>query len=154
MNTGVNPRKPAWGSSAWVFLHSIAYNYPEQPTQAIADAHRTFFASLAHVLPCRWCRDSYAQYIQELPIDPALRSRRALCDWLYRIHNMTNAKLGKRGPGLQEVDAYYEAMRADDRDAMQLTGAAMPLLGKVLASTFLALLIIVLVWSATKSRRR
>lgn len=154
MNTGVNPRKPAWGSNAWIFLHSVAYNYPDRPTQAIADAHRTFFTSLAHVLPCRWCRDSYGQYMQALPIEPALRSRRALCDWLYRIHNMTNAKLGKTGPSLREVDAYYEAMRADDRDALQLTRVSMPLLGIVLASAFLAVLILVLVWSGAKSRRR
>ena len=154
MNTGVNPRKPAWGSSAWIFLHSVAYNYPERPTQSIIDAHRTFFASLADVLPCRWCRDSYGQYMQELPIEPALRSRRALCDWLYTIHNMTNAKLNKTGPSLGEVDAYYEAMRADDRDALQHTGESIPALWRVLACAFLALLIIVLVWSATKSRRR
>ncbi len=67
---------------------------------------------------------------------------------------MTNAKLGKTGPSLREVDAYYEAMRADDRDSLQLTKGSVPLLGKVLASIFVAVLIIVLVWSGTKSRRR
>ncbi|CAL8463338.1 g2872 [Coccomyxa elongata] len=152
MNTNVNPRKSAWGSNAWIFLHSVAYNYPDRPTQAIVDAHRTFFTSLAHVLPCCWCRDSYSQYMEALPIEPALRSRRALCDWLYRIHNMTNAKLGKMGPSLREVDAYYEAMRADDRDALQLTRGSMPALWKVLATAFLAVLI--LVWSGARSRRR
>ena len=154
MNTGVNPRKPAWGSSAWIFLHSVAYNYPDRPTQAIADAHKTFFSSLAHVLPCRWCRESYGKYMEALPIEPALRNRRALCEWLYRIHNMTNAKLGKQGPSLREVDAYYEAMRADDRDSLQLTQGPMPALWRALAVIFVAVLIIILIWSGSKFRRR
>ena len=37
-----------WGSPAWLFLHCIAFNYTPDKKSS-----KTFFLSLAHVLPCK-----------------------------------------------------------------------------------------------------
>lgn len=87
-----------WGPDGWKLLHSIAIGYPENPTKVEKDVYSSFFNGLKYVLPCIYCRRSYTQYINELPVEPFLKNRRELSKWLYEIHNKVNAKL--RGQGL------------------------------------------------------
>jgi hypothetical protein len=44
-------------------------------------------------LPCIYCRQSFHQYVRELPIDGYLGTNRDLSFWLYSIHNKVNDKL-------------------------------------------------------------
>jgi hypothetical protein len=71
-----------WGPSAWRLLHLIA--------AAEHGGHgnlKTFFGSLPYVLPCKYCRYSLTDYIDELPITFPLDR------WLWQIHNKVNDKL-------------------------------------------------------------
>lgn len=58
---------------------------------------REFLTVLPFVLPCKFCRSSLTCYYQELPFEGALESSEQLSRWLWKIHNMVNAKL--RGQG-------------------------------------------------------
>jgi hypothetical protein len=83
-----------WGPSGWRLLHLITFTYePEQRTEV-----GRLFELLPYVLPCKFCRRSLVEYMEEDPLEPALASRKTLTQWLYRIHNKVNAKL--RGQGL------------------------------------------------------
>ena len=84
-----------WGPSGWRLLHLIAFSY--EPSKQKAHV-RELFTMLPFVLPCKFCRASFADYIEEDPIEQALKSRDALAKWLWRIHNKVNEKL--RGQGL------------------------------------------------------
>jgi hypothetical protein len=102
-----------WGPDGWRLLHTITYLYPEKPTLEIKKLYKEFFNALKDILPCRYCRASFNQYIHELPIEPALSSTKKLRLWLYRIHNKVNNKLRKQGllttenPTLAYVDSIY-----------------------------------------------
>ena len=83
-----------WGPPAWILLHTLAYNYNPN----LAEYYKLFFGNLKYVLPCIYCRASFTEYTEALPIDNSLDSREQFFKWLYNIHNMVNDKL--RGQGL------------------------------------------------------
>lgn len=94
-----------WGPSGWRLLHLITFTY-EPTNKAVA----RLFRSLPFVLPCKFCRASLHQYMEDDPLEPALVSRAALSKWLYRIHCMVNAKL--RGQRLlNDADPPFESVK-------------------------------------------
>ncbi len=93
-----------WGPSGWRLLHLISFTYDEKNKKAVKE----FFELLPFVLPCKFCRASLTEYMDEDPVD--LSSRVALSKWLWRIHNKVNEKL--RGQGLlKEKDPSFESVK-------------------------------------------
>jgi len=113
-NNGIMTK--VWGPSGWHFLHCVTFGYPIDPDKFNAERgytreedkvqtkYKNFFRSVGHILPCRYCRNSYLEYIGEpqetvsnlsvvLPPGKALKSRLTLVRWLYDIHNKVNTKL-------------------------------------------------------------
>jgi len=84
-----------WGKHAWIFLHSVALNYPINPTNKDKDNFKIFFISLQHTLPCEICQEHYKQHLKNIPIDNFLNSRKDLFIWTFLIHNEVNKFLGK-----------------------------------------------------------
>jgi hypothetical protein len=105
-----------WGESAWIFLHTVTFGYPLKPTEEQKKAYKEFFIRIGDVLPCRYCRDSYKQFINEDPTkltDEVMESRHTLTKWLYDIHNRVNHKLGMDyGVRYGDIVKRYESFRA------------------------------------------
>ena len=97
-----------WGPSGWKLLHSITFSYEE----SLKNQYHDFFYVIAFLLPCKFCRKSYSEYITNDPID--VSSKTNLTKWLWRIHNKVNEKLRKQGlcnhedPPFSEVKKFYE----------------------------------------------
>jgi hypothetical protein len=113
-DTGMQTR--VWGPAGWIFLHSIAQNYPWEPTAEKKEYYKLFFRLIGEVLPCRYCRESYQHFIKEQGTcldDSVLKDRKTLTTWLYKIHNKVNKKLGyKFIPTLKETWDKYESYRS------------------------------------------
>jgi hypothetical protein len=86
-----------WGPSGWKLLHLIA----QDPIRTPQHARRVleWFSLLEYVLPCKYCRASFHDYIRQQPLtlEIVMDSTR-FSRWVYDIHNRVNAKL--RGQGL------------------------------------------------------
>lgn len=82
-----------WGSHAWLFLHTITLNYPENPNKFDKEKYKNFFENLGNVIPCEVCKDHYKKNIKKYPIQ--LETRESLVKWLHNIHNLVNIKNGK-----------------------------------------------------------
>ena len=54
-----------WGEHAWIFLHTITLNFPENPTFEDKHNYKTFFESLKYILPCPTCREHYKENINK-----------------------------------------------------------------------------------------
>ena len=97
-----------WGPSGWKLLHSITFSYKE----SLKTKYEEFFYVIAFLLPCKFCRKSYSEYITDDPID--VSSKEHLTKWLWRIHNKVNEKLRSQGlcnhedPPFSEVKKFYE----------------------------------------------
>jgi len=113
-DTGIQTR--VWGPAGWLFLHSIAQNYPWKPDQEKKENYLTFFKQVGNVLPCRYCRESYQKFITEPGTElnmSVMESRKTFVKWLYLVHNKVNKKLGvKKVPSIQKVWNRYESYRS------------------------------------------
>jgi hypothetical protein len=110
-----------WGPPGWLFLHCITFGYPYvinmNKKEHVVRMHKTrdFFRNISYVLPCKYCRNSYIEFMKEIPIEYFLKSRKDLTFWLYKMHNKVNNKLGVPDcniPSFEEVQKRYEAFRA------------------------------------------
>lgn len=79
-----------WGPSGWRLLHLISFSETADPRNIAP-----FFWTLAYVLPCKYCRKSFSEYISNDPIDEATPPAK----WLWKIHNKVNAKLRSQRVG-------------------------------------------------------
>jgi len=86
-----------WGPSGWKLLHYTVECYPNKPTNEQKANIQTFFNVLGEVLPCKYCRESFKEYIGKRPIEDSVNSKESLCKWMYDIHNLVNGKLRKQG---------------------------------------------------------
>ena len=113
-DTGMQTR--VWGPAGWLFLHSIAQNYPWKPTDEQKEWYYDFFKLVGNVLPCRYCRESYQDFIKQPGSELTkytLKNRKSLVTWLYHVHNKVNKKLDiKDKPSLKSVIDKYESFRS------------------------------------------
>lgn len=81
-----------WGPSGWRLLHLVA----STPTRS--KAVKEWFGLLEYVLPCKYCRASFHDYIRKLPLtDDIIADPERFGRWMYDIHNMVNDKLRQQG---------------------------------------------------------
>jgi len=97
-----------WGPAAWVYLHSLTFNYPIIPTIEDKQKYYTHFKNLGDMLPCPSCAESYKIYFQHIPISEYLDDIYGVTFWLYTIHYLVNKKLNKKNISFyQVVKTYY-----------------------------------------------
>ena len=99
-----------WGPPAWTFLHTVTYNYPENPTEDDKRNFYNFFMNLQHVLPCEKCKAHYKQNIKKYDLKNNLGSRQELVKWLIDLHNDINKDNGKPVWSYSEVYNKYQNM--------------------------------------------
>lgn len=75
-----------FGPPAWTLMHGL-------PDRIKLDRADRFFTALSKVLPCIHCRRSFCALLRMDPVDA--QAPIALANWVWRIHNAVNAKLGK-----------------------------------------------------------
>tara|TARA_A100001015_G_scaffold321653_1_gene453743 strand:- start:3309 stop:3773 length:465 start_codon:yes stop_codon:yes gene_type:complete len=83
-----------WGPHAWIFLHSITLNYPENPSELQKQKYKEFFNILQYVIPCEKCAYNYGLKLKKNPVN--LDSKSDLIEWLIDIHNDVNISNGKK----------------------------------------------------------
>ena len=96
-----------WGPHSWIFLHTITFNYPINPSENEKINYKEFFNSLKNILPCPKCRIHYEKNIQKFPIK--LNSRIDLIHWLIKIHNEVNKSLNKKIYSFEEIESIYQS---------------------------------------------
>lgn len=110
-----------WGPPLWIGLHAITFGYPykidENNSEHIAkrNAYYQFFKVLGDVLPCKYCRQSYKVFFEELDINLFLKDRKGITKWLYLIHEKVNDKLSVPECDrikYRDFTALYETYRA------------------------------------------
>ena len=96
-----------WGPKAWFFLHTITFNYPDNPSNNDKKNYKNFFESLQFTLPCKVCKEHYINHIKDYPIDNYLDTKENLVKWLIIIHNEVNKILNKPILNYTEIIEYY-----------------------------------------------
>ena len=93
METQEPPTVEELGRSAWIWLHSMAGNYPDNPSVDDQRAMNQLINHFARFYPCHECK---THLLTELKVFPAVtNSRRTLEHWLCTLHNKINKRLNK-----------------------------------------------------------
>jgi hypothetical protein len=128
MNNGLITK--IWGPELWTSLHCITFGYPISPSDQQKEYYKTFFTTLGHVLPCKYCRDSYNQFIIESNAkitDDIFKDRESLTRWLFLLHEEVNKKLDVNyGISYDDVVSRYESYRAVCSNHAKEKGCVMP----------------------------
>jgi hypothetical protein len=105
-----------WGPSTWIFLHSVTFNYPDNPTSENKKHIYELFNNLRYTLPCKYCRESYDIFFKYIDLNEYLDDKMGLTYWLYTIHNIVNMKLGKKTVDFIDVVIFYDNIKANNNN--------------------------------------
>lgn len=96
-----------WGPSFWFIIHSTSFIYPYTPSVRESRLMQDWFEGLADILPCRACRENFAQNLSETNYDPDIvfENRFTFSHFVWRLHNTINMKLNK-----QTITPSYETV--------------------------------------------
>jgi FAD-linked sulfhydryl oxidase len=84
------------GRATWTFLHTLAANFPERPSNREKNDMTTFMRTLGRFYPCWSCAEDFRAWM-ERGNEPRTGSRREFERWMCGAHNEVNRKLGKEG---------------------------------------------------------
>lgn len=100
-----------WGPHAWKLFHTISFAFPDSPTHDDVSRFSKFFYSAAEVLPCATCRMHFVSLLRDDPPEKHMTSRNDFTQWLVKVHNQVNKRLGKPHVSFGTVQDEYESIR-------------------------------------------
>jgi hypothetical protein len=95
-----------WGPPMWKVLHTLSFAHPNKLRMHKRVVVR-FLHSLQEVLPCVYCRNSYASFLREMPDLGEVIDRGEMSRWMFELHSRVNAKLGVKDPEFSRVQKRY-----------------------------------------------
>lgn len=105
----MNPN--VWGKYQWTSIHFVALGYPTaSPPDDVKESYRRYFTEiLPEVLPCYTCREHLKKtLVEQHPLLPQhLENSETLFAWTVSLHNVVNARLGKKQLTLEEAKKIY-----------------------------------------------
>ena len=129
-----------WGPIFWFFLHTMSFNYPNNPTLETKKQYRDFILSLQHILPCRYCRENLTLNFKKLPLTMnEMKNRETFSRYIYNLHEVVNTMLKKKSNlSYEDVRDRFEIFRAkcivekkkSCKKSKKHTGCVKPFYGK------------------------
>jgi FAD-linked sulfhydryl oxidase len=108
------------GRATWLFLHTLAAQFPDDPTRQQEKDARDLIHILTRAYPCEVCAAHFAEIVKRDPPDTS--SGMALQQWACAAHNEVNASLGKPAFDCAAVASRWAGLDCggDDEDGCSL----------------------------------
>ncbi|XVF45006.1 hypothetical protein PTKIN_Ptkin02bG0170800 [Pterospermum kingtungense] len=105
--------KEELGRATWTFLHTLAAQYPENPTRQQKKDVKELMSILSRMYPCKECADHFKEVLRANPVQAG--SHDEFSQWLCHVHNVVNRSLGKLVFPCERVDARWGKLECEQR---------------------------------------
>ncbi|MED6119698.1 hypothetical protein PIB30_014071 [Stylosanthes scabra] len=78
------------GRATWTFLHTLAAQYPDNPTRQQKKDVKDLIHILTRLYPCKECADHFKEVIRANPVQAG--SHTEFSQWLCHVHNVVNRR--------------------------------------------------------------
>ncbi|KAF0990651.1 hypothetical protein HZS_6542 [Henneguya salminicola] len=89
------PDRAELGRCTWTFLHTVAANYPENPTPDQQKSMENLVKGVTEFYPCKKCAIHLRTILNRNEFKLDTTSTINLSFWMCRLHNEVNKMLGK-----------------------------------------------------------
>ncbi|XP_010905288.1 FAD-linked sulfhydryl oxidase ERV1 [Elaeis guineensis] len=100
------------GRATWTLLHSIAAQFPDQPTRQQKRDAKELMAIISRLYPCKECADHFKEVLKANPVQAG--SQAEFSQWLCHVHNVVNRSLGKLTFPSERVNARWGKLDCED----------------------------------------
>ena len=98
--------KSVWGNATWYLFHSLAHNIKETEFLSIKPDLIYVIKTVSGNLPCPECSSDAITKLEKVNFNN-IKTKEEFKLLLFNFHNQVNAKLGKPGYLLAELDEKY-----------------------------------------------
>ncbi|KAG0605783.1 hypothetical protein M758_9G087400 [Ceratodon purpureus] len=112
VNSGGAVTKEDLGRATWTFLHTLAAQYPENPTRQQKRDAKDLMSIMTRLYPCKTCAEHFKEVLKAYPVKAD--SGVELAQWMCQVHNVVNRSLGKSQFPCQRVDARWGELHCDE----------------------------------------
>ncbi|GAU36701.1 hypothetical protein TSUD_16130, partial [Trifolium subterraneum] len=119
--------KEELGRSTWTFLHTLAAQYPDNPTRQQKKDVKELVHILSRMYPCMECADHFKEVLRSNPVQ--VGSHAEFSQWLCHVHNVVNRSIGKPVFPCERVDARWGKLECEQK-ACEIIGST-SIFGKI-----------------------
>ncbi|KAI9127784.1 hypothetical protein K1719_000777 [Acacia pycnantha] len=112
--------KEELGRATWTFLHTLAAQYPDNPTRQQKKDVNELMGILSRMYPCRECADHFKEVLRANPVQVGFHAE--FSQWLCHVHNVVNRSLGKPIFPCERVDARWGKLECE-KNACEVLGS-------------------------------
>jgi hypothetical protein len=91
-----------WGPSYWMFLHTVAANYPKYPNGITKKIHYRLLHNFHEFIPHQRCAANFRKIMELYPVTPYLDTHNRFVEWVNFVHNKVNEITDKSKVTLEE----------------------------------------------------
>ncbi|CAL8461726.1 g1257 [Coccomyxa elongata] len=107
------------GRATWLLLHTIAAQYPANPSKQQRKDVAALVDTLTRIYPCGECAFHFQEIVRRNA--PATGNAQELQQWMCNVHNNVNRSLGKAEFNCELVDARWSGLDCGDDMACDIT---------------------------------
>lgn len=112
-----SPPDSVWGPACWSAMQALAFSYPIAADVNAPQRHAyfSFLQSLETLIPCKLCREHYAQWRKDTaysPASPIFDGRQTLSEAIVALHNDVRRRQGKAEKTFKEVKERYTSAKS------------------------------------------
>ncbi|KAI8554604.1 hypothetical protein RHMOL_Rhmol05G0110500 [Rhododendron molle] len=105
--------KEELGRATWIFLHTLAAQYPDKPTRQQRKDVKELMDILSRMYPCKECANHLKEILRPNPVQ--VGSQAEFSRWLCHAHNVVNRSLGTVVFSCERVDARRGKLDCEQR---------------------------------------
>jgi len=116
-NRNIMITKEELGKQTWSFLHTLASQFPDEPSNAEKTHAKNLMNAIGALYPCKECAEHFRSVLKKRKpvVDDSVQFQR----WMCEVHNDVNERLGKERFSCERVDERWGGVECSGEDGAE-----------------------------------